>query len=192
MHMKYFGDSFDVVKMSMIHWLMPFGEWAVHPMLTDDASMEEVAAFEQFVGAKVISTEVLNRATNRNSYFSCVSQCGNLLLDPDTGLRLEIINGIRAPEFLFASELVNIISDRRSSLTVVFDKSIPRGSEHEAVKLKLAHLQSHGVHGFAYVSHACFIVASHDKELIKRALNRVSSLSHLPASRFLVGWNGDM
>jgi hypothetical protein len=185
--MKYFGDSYDIVKLSLIGWLRHFGEWSVHPMLTEKAAPKDIQAFERFLGVSVISTQVLTATTNRESYFlSCVTHTGNLFLDPDTGLRLKFTNGIRAPEYLFSAELVHITSSRPKALTLVFDQSLPRGKEREALEHKLKNLLAHGVHCFAYVSHACFVVAGHDRALIESALNHVISESKLPINRFIV------
>jgi hypothetical protein len=185
MHMKYFGDSYDIVKQSLIGWLGRFGKWSVHPMLTEGASKEDIDAFENFLGARVISKEVLTTTTNRETYFSCATQCGNLFLDPDTGLRLKNTKGKRAPEYLFASELDHVVSCRSAALTLVFDQSLPRGNERKALQHKLADLLRRGVHGFAYVSHASFLVTGRNEELIKRAFEHVRSQSRLPLGRFL-------
>lgn len=186
MHMKYFGDSYDLVKLSLIGWLRPFGSWSVHPMLTEKATPDEIQAFERFLGAPLISTDVLSATTDRKAYLSCAVQAGNLFLDPDTGLRVKSPSPQRSPEYLFSAELVEIVSARPESLTLVFDQSLPRGGESTALMKKLHHLRAEGVHTFAYVSHACFVVASCDKALIDKALTHVRSESRLPANRFLV------
>jgi hypothetical protein len=86
MRMRYFGDSHDIVKQSLLRWLRPFGEWSVHPMFTEPVSASDVSVFERFLGAKVISTDVLTNNTDRSAYFSGACSCGNLFLDPDTGI----------------------------------------------------------------------------------------------------------
>ena len=126
MRMGYFGDSYDIVKQSLIGWLGEFGDWSVHPMLTRPATPEEVKAFERFLGAKVICAEVLARDVNRVAYLSCAGKCGNLFLDPDTGLRLRETD-CRKPKagYLFLEELVRLSKQRSHSLTLVFDQSLP-------------------------------------------------------------------
>jgi hypothetical protein len=185
MHMRYFGDSYDIVKLSLMSWLRRFGDWSVHPMLTEEAFPEEIKAFEHFLHAPVISSEVLTITSDRESYLSCATRCGNLFLDPDTGLKLQKTNGSRAPKYLFASELKQLISSRPQSLTLVFDQSLPRGGERSALEHKLKYLFVNGIHCFAYISHACFIVGGHDKELIDAGLTHVIAESRLPESRFL-------
>jgi len=45
MRMRYFGDSYDIVKQSLLRWLRPLGEWSVHPMFTEPVSPGKVALF---------------------------------------------------------------------------------------------------------------------------------------------------
>ena len=184
MHMKYFGDSFDIVKMSLIGWLQCYGEWSVHPMFTETPADGDVRAFEEFLGARIISTEVLTSATDRENYLSCTTACGNLFLDPDTGIKLKPTTGKRAPEYLFAAELVRIAHSRPKALTLVFGKSLPRGQEKAALADKMKALPDRGIFGFGYISHACFLVVGCDRGLVESAYNQVISASRLPATRF--------
>ncbi len=184
MHLKHFGDSYDIVKQSLLGWLRPFGDWWVHPMFTGDVRLEDVEAFERFLGATVVSKEFLKSDTDRAGYFSCAVSCHNLFLDPTTGLRLEP-TGRKAPNYLFANELVEIAKRRPTALTLVFDQSLPRGSERAALKRKLEELLEQDIATFAYCSHACFIVAGPDAELVDRAYHLVHAESKLPEDRFL-------
>jgi len=59
MRESYFGDSYDVVKQSLLRWLQPFGDWEVHPMFSVPASSAFISAFGTFLNAKVISEDVL-------------------------------------------------------------------------------------------------------------------------------------
>ncbi|MCX5824110.1 MAG: hypothetical protein NTY86_11585 [Deltaproteobacteria bacterium] len=185
MKMRYFGDSYDIVKLSLINWLGYLGDWSVHPMLTESATADKIAAYERFLGAQVLSSEVLTTVTDRSSYLACASECGHLFLDPDTGLKMKITAGAKAPEYLFASELEYIIKSRPNSLTLVFDQSHQRGNERSSLEKKLNILRSGGVYCFAYVSHACFIVGGNDENLVGKALSDVMEKSKLPESRFL-------
>ncbi len=185
MHMRYFGDSYDIVKLSLINWLRHLGDWSVHPMLTESATIDELAAFKRFLGAHVISSEVLTTTTDRSSYLAYASECGHLFLDPDTGLKMKTTKSVKAPEYLFASELEYLIKSRPNSLTLVFDQSLQRGNEYASLEKKLSTLRSGGVHCFAYVSHACFIVGGSDDALVSKALFDVMAKSMLPESRFL-------
>jgi hypothetical protein len=186
MHIRYFGDSYDIVKHSLIRWLAAFGEWAVHPMFTESVSGPEAAAFGSFLGARVLSTDVLAIHTSRPGYFASAATAENLFLDPDTGLRVDPVRGARAPEFLFTSELVSLVEARPRFLTLVFDQSHPRGSERASLKRKLRHLSDRGVPAFAYLSHACFIIAGGNTGLAGRARADLLAASRLPESRLVV------
>ena len=193
MRMRYFGDSYDIVKQSFLRWLRSFGEWSVHPMFTEPVTPNDVDAFQALLGAKIVSTEVLTRDTDRSKYFSCARCCGHLFLDPDTGLlldsdtglRMRSTRGVRAPQYLFASELVRMSEQRPKSLTLLFDQSVGRGSERAHLKDQLRHLRHHGVFGTAFVSHACFVIAGRDRGLVEHARTQIITESKLPPSRFL-------
>jgi hypothetical protein len=185
MHLKHFGDSYDVVKQSLLRWMRDFGEWSVHPMFTEAVSSAESSAFGAMLGVKVLSNEVLNKNTDRLKYFACAKSCGNLLLDPDTGLRMKSIGGSKAPHFLFAEELVWLSASRPESLTMVFDQALSRGSVGPHLEKKLELLCRQNLSVFAYVSHACFIFASTNGQQIARARQRIIEESRLPESRFL-------
>ncbi len=185
MRIRYFGDSYDIVKQSLLRWLRSFGEWSVHPMFTETVSQADVSAFESLLDAKIISTEILPVDSNRAAYLSCASSCNHLFLDPDIGLRMQPTRGVRAPGYIFAGELLRLAERRPSSLTLVFDQSVGRGSEGLQLGGKLQELHHHGVFGFAYVSHACFIVTSQDRSLVERARAQVITGSRLPESRLL-------
>jgi hypothetical protein len=188
MHMQYFGDSYDIVKQSLIRWLGTFGDWSVHPMLTQSATAQQVEAFERFLGARMICRDELTTSTNRESYLSCATQCGNLFLDPDTGLSLRE-TGLRKPKtkYLFAREFVQLVEQRPKALTLVFDQSLPRGKEGPCMEHKLQELRAKGVHCFVYMSHACFILGGREEVLVRHAFDRVISESKLPGARFVSG-----
>jgi hypothetical protein len=185
MRMSYFGDSHDIVKQSLLRWLRPFGEWSVHPMFTEPVSASDVSVFERFLGSKVISTDVLTNKTDRSAYFSCACSCGNLFLDPDTGIRLRDTRGIRATEYLFAGDLARIVEQRTAHLTVVFDQSVGRGSEQKHLETKLQHLLQQRTFAFAYRAQACFVILGRDRALVESARNHIIEESKLPESRFV-------
>jgi hypothetical protein len=185
MRIHYFGDSYDVVKQSLLRWLSTFGEWSVHPMFTEMVSGTDVAAFEVLLNAKIVSTEVLTRETDRSAYFACATSCGHLFLDPDTGLRMRPTRGARAPQYIFGDEVHRLVEQRPESLTVVFDQCVGRGSERSHLADKLQMLRDRGIFGFAYVSHACFVVAGRKRTLVEQARSRVIAESRLPENRLL-------
>ncbi len=186
MQMHFFGDSYDIVKLSLLHWLRSFGKWSVHPMFTEeDLSLAQIKAYESLLGARVISHEVLRPDSDRVAYFKGASSCGHLFLDPDTGLRMRGTRGKRGCQYLFTGDLLRLTEQRPRFLTIIFDQSVRRGFEEDDLRAKLQNLCRLGVLGFAYVSHACFIVVGRDRTLIERARARVIIKSRLPEKRFL-------
>jgi hypothetical protein len=187
MHMDHFGDSYDIVKQSLICWLSHFGDWSVHPMFTEKAKPEKIAKFQHFLRARVISKEVLTPKTDRDQYFSRARKCGHLFLDPDTGLMLDRARG-NSIRHLFADEFVRIVECRRDALTLVFDQSFSRCKERErkdCMRRKLDKLAKGGILSFAYVSHECFIVCGRDRKLVSSAYRSVVKESQLPSNRFV-------
>lgn len=183
MRMQFFGDSYDIVKHLLLKWLRHYGEWSLHPMFTHKVSAREVADYEALLGARVISQEVLLGTTDRAKYLAVAERSGNLFLDPDTGLKLKRCRS-RSGEYLFADELVTLATNRPTALTMVFDHSLPRGREEPSLKAKMEHLSNKGVSCFAYVSHASFIIASIDRDLVRNVQQYVIAESHLPSERF--------
>lgn len=188
MRPKFFGDSFDIVKQSLIRWLGRCGPWSAHPMFTEPVSSAEAKVFAQLLGVPLLSREVLAVDTDRTAYFACARSCeSHLFLDPDTGLRLEKVNDGKEPAYLLGEELVAIADSRPEWLTLVFDQSVARGKEREQLKHKLATFARRGLHGFAYVSHACFLLVGRDRDALVTAVKAVQQQSGLPASRFVEG-----
>jgi hypothetical protein len=68
---------------------------------------------------------------------------------------------------------------------LVFDQSFGYGSGRLKVADKLRHLHCREVCGFAYESHACFLVVGQDQELVDRAYRQLASESKLPGERLL-------
>ena len=187
MHMKHFGDSYDIVKQSLLRWLQPFGDWSMHPMFTE-ALDGESEAFGGFLGVRVISTEVLKPDTDRSAYFSCARSCGNLFLDPITGLRIEETTRRKIANYLLGSDVALLMRERQNHLLLVFDQSLPNGKDEfrrQQLSKKLRALaEQHKVSAFAYLSHACFIIAGREN-LLEEARKHLIAESRLPESRFL-------
>ena len=188
MHPRFLGDSFDIVKQSLLRWLAACAPWSAHPMFTEPVTTEDVRAYSRLVGAKVISQEVLADRTDRVAYFAPARRCTtHLFLDPDTGLRMRKTSGQAASSYLFGEELLQIAETRPQLLTLVFDQSIARGRERQQLESKLSALAAHALYGIAYVSHACFFLVGKKGALIKRAFETLKKESGLPESRFLKG-----
>jgi hypothetical protein len=189
MHLKHFGDSYDIVKKSILQWLGPFGPWAAHPMFTHDVSADEGEQFSKFLGVPLVSLERLRPDSTRQAYFSACGDCRSVFLDPSTGVRLHRRGGSRSPEFVFGDELVAIASARPEGLVLAFDQSLPRGREVGEILKKLAHFRDQGLQGFAYVSHASFMVVGRSEVVVREARGAVAAHSGLPARR-IVGCGG--
>ncbi len=186
MHPRFLGDSYDVVKQSLLRWLHAIGPWSVHPMYAEAATTTDVEAFEYLLGTSVVSRTVLGPDTDRQAYFESARKCEtHLFLDPDTGVALGKKLRRKSPSYLFADELVEIAQRRPRLLTLVFDQSVARGSERQQLDAKLSALAASRLHGLAYVSHACFLLVSCDGTLMRRAAHMVRGESRLPASRFI-------
>jgi hypothetical protein len=186
MKLQFFGDSYDIVKKSLIEWLAEFGSWSAHPMFTERVTPDEAASFSRFLGAPLLSDEALTPETRRAEYFALCRTAINLFLDPDTGVRLLPCQGLKSVNYVFGQELVEWSRARPRALTLVFDQSFSRGRQIEDIQKKLAFFESHRVHGFAYSSHAPFLLLSADLELARRARERLLQVSGLPARRLVV------
>jgi hypothetical protein len=91
----------------------------------------------------------------------------------------------KSVNYVFGPELVKWCSPRPRHLTLIFDQSYSRGSK-DGIREKLAYFADENVYGFAYESHATFLLLATDSELVERARERVLEVSGLPGSR-LVG-----
>ncbi len=185
MKLDFFGDSYDIVKKSLIAWLSKFGTWSAHPMFTEPVNPDQARSFSRFLGAHLISDEVLTPQTDRTQYFSRCGTAGNLFLDPNTGVRLSPRQGLKSVNYVFGPEVVEWSRARTDSLTLVFDQSYSRGSQANNIFQKLGFFASHKVSGFAYSSHAPFLVLSADPELTRRARETLLEVSGLPATRLI-------
>jgi hypothetical protein len=181
---SYFGDSYDIVKRSLLQWLSPFGPWKAHPMFTEPVSSFEAEALSSFLGVPLVSDEVLRVGCDRRAYFQPCFRCESLFLDPDTGIRLKPTRPGKAIKYIFASELADLVNARPRQLTLVFDQALARGSEHRQIREKLRHFAGVGVHGFAYTAQASFVVLG-QATTVRRARQSLRKASGLPERRFV-------
>jgi hypothetical protein len=190
MKKEFLGDSYDVVKQSLLRCLQPCGKWKAHPMFTEEVKPNEAKAFarafSRLIGVPLVSREKLDSRTDRKKYFAAARNCKcHLFLDPDTGLYIEKRRCSKATH-LSLPELVDIASDRQNLLTLVFDQSFSRGQKRQQqLKGKLHALAKRGLHGIAYHSHACFILVGRDAKLVKHARDVLLKKSRLPPGRLL-------
>ena len=154
-------------------------------MFTEPVAERESAAFAHFLGARLLSTQVLTPVLDRKAYFASAASAGHVFFDPNTGIRLQHTHRARDPNYLYGDEIVSAVRERRGSLTLVFDQSVPRGSESTSIMRKLEHFSESGLAGFAYVSHACFVVLSSTPDVAARARKELLSHSRLPEGRVL-------
>ncbi len=189
MNPKYLGDSYDIVKQSLLRWLADIGTWTTHPMFTEHVSTEQAEAFFSLLGTRLLSYDTLTHHTDRDAYLAPVRDCkDHVFLDPDTGIRLEPTHGVMATRYLFGTELVAIADARPERLTLVFGHSLARGEERKQLKIKLNSFADQGVLGIAYVSHSCFVLVGKNSSVLGLAFETLKRESRLPASRFL-SWN---
>lgn len=185
MRMQYFGDSYDIVKKSLIGWLGNSSDWFALPMFTHEVTPDDLTAFESFLDVQVLSSETINKSTDRENYFSVPENVGFLFLDPDTGVKFDPITSRRSPEYVFGPELMRLCEERRDRVLLVFDQSVQRGSEQISIEKKLNLFKKIGIHGFAYLSHACFLILTGTNSVRDEACERLISCSGLPRSRFV-------
>lgn len=186
MHPRFLGDSYDVVKQSLLRWLSALGPWSVHPMYAEPPTQGDVEAFEYLLGVVAVSRAVLSPDTDRRVYFEPARNCdAHLFIDPDTGLAMRKKPRSELSSYLFVDELVEIALARSNLLTLVFDQSVARGGERRQLDAKLSELAERGLHGLAYVSHACFLLVARDVGLMERASKLVRRESRLPGTRFI-------
>ena len=209
MHLdNWFGDSYDIVKQSILRWLSSRGKWAAHPMFTESIDTGLADEFSEFLDVRLVSREVLDRRSDREAFLKPAKSCqANLFLDPDTGLRLPPSRP--TPKHLMGAELVEIAKARPKKLTLVFDQSLSRSSprneqpnemppeahpdkpnpasdiRREQIKKKLCWLAERGVHGVAYESHACFVLVSASRDALDRAERTLLKNSRLPPDRLV-------
>ena len=135
----------------------------------------------------------------RSAYFHDARQWDctyNLLLDPDTGLWLPTSNNgkrlpgtKREPGYLLAEELCEIATARPDKLALVFDQSFSRNlAETERRRNayeKLTWLETHGVYGTTYSSHANFVLVSANRGTLNDAKRVLLEESKLPSDRLI-------
>jgi len=185
MNPKYLGDSYDIVKYCLLQWLSVLGPWSAHPMFTEPVNGSGAATFSALLRVPLLSTEVLAQGQDRNEYFTTARSCAShLFLDPDTGVRLKSTRGKKAPAYLLLDELVHIARRQESLLTMVFDQCLQRGAEAAGLRAKLEELKAQRCYGFAYQSHACFLVVGQDCVLVGRARSILRE-ANLPEDRFV-------
>ncbi|MHB8060160.1 MAG: hypothetical protein ACYDHO_04935 [Gaiellaceae bacterium] len=185
MRMQYFGDSYDIVKRFLLQSLAPSTTWDAFPMFTNEVSALQLAAFEGFLGVRVASSGVLTPGADRAQNLRFMPHHHHVFVDPDTGIKLNPCGGAKSVSYVFGPELVGLCLEDPQRLVLVFDQSFSRSDDdRQAVIEKLVYFYGHGVHSFAYRSHACFVVLSANKPTLDIALDRLRETG-LPSTRIL-------
>ena len=153
-------------------------------MFTHKVIPEEVKAYETFLGVQIVSPTPLSASTDRAQHLAAMAKHRHIFLDPDTGIKLKPSKRADSAKYIFAPELVSLCQENPERLLLVFDQSVPRGAERKAMERKLAHFRDAGIHGFAYLSHACFVVLSASKSTCSTAKANLLA-SGLPSSRLI-------
>lgn len=184
---KYLGDSYDIVKQSLLRWLSALGPWYTHPMFTEPLTPDQTDIYSRLLSTHLLSSKTLTPGTDRNTYIEPARKCtDHVFLDPDIGVRLNPIRGAKAPRYLFSTELIEIVEAGPERLVLVFDQSIARGEERKELENKLKIFAKQGILGIAYVSHACFILMGKNRGLLESAFETLKKESRLPESRFVI------
>ncbi len=189
---EFFGDSYDIVKQSLLRWLKACGPWVTHPMLTEAMSDDEAEAYSGFLGVPLLSREVLGPWADRDAYFAAARGCqAHVFVDPDTGIHLEGSADPKAPSFLFGPELLAIAGERPEHLTLIFDQAFDRSlPNRDLIDDKLDYMVSSGLSGIAYVAHSCFFLIG-SRPVVGPAFDVVQAESKLPADRFMLRMTPD-
>src|SRR5204863_5780088 len=121
LNLKHFGDSFDIVKRSLLQWLSAVGPWAAHPMFTHHVTESDAASFSRFLGVPLASRDVLARGCDRREYLAACRNWRSIFLDPDTAVRLNNREAKWSAEFILGDELVALAEDRAQRLLLTCD-----------------------------------------------------------------------
>lgn len=188
MNSKHLGDSYDLVKRTLLQWLG--GSWAAHPMLTAPMPREDLERLKAILGIEhLVSEDVLQGDTDRQAYFARArSHRGSLFLDPDKGIRLEPCGGRRSTAYVFGDELLSLTECRGPWLTLVYDQALDRRKPVPGeLARKLEHFASRGLTCAAYVSHASFVLLGREPQRVQDAVRRLKERG-LPEARILDRW----
>ncbi len=187
-----FGDSYDMTKRQVMHWLAP-GEWAAHPMWYN--GRPELPPYRPFLKRyeAALNVRIVNGESRYRAQFLVTAQActEHLLLDPDKGLSRA--NNPTSVEHVTICELVRIVTspNRQDKLALVYDQSYQTGPDLRAkIVNKLQSLSDADVHAVAYIAHkggrsVVFIWASPDPDVITDTTQRMRRKSHFPAWRFV-------
>ena len=210
MNYGHFGDTYDIVKRSILQSLSPCGGWFVHPMFTDRDPKHYAKSYCRFLGIPPVTAKTFSQSSKRSLWIAEGNACqGHLFVDPDKGLPFDGPTGRPRPmrrftqlpgrdnsveKFLMADELVDIVQARPDKLTLLFDQSFSHDIKAEVrikqIKDKLRWLEGGGrdIRGFAFKSqagHATFFLTSKHHDLLVCAKHILLGSSNLPRNRLI-------
>jgi hypothetical protein len=164
----YFGDSYDIVKRFFLSELRSLGyEVDIDPMFTGEWYGTE-QSFLSLIGANNPST--VRTSPTRKALF----------LDPDTG-----INHKGGKQHVSFDRIAR--ETKRHNLVCAFDQSFSRQAKPgEVMRAKMRSLHTLGVRAIYYDSHARFLYASRQEEVLNELRVHLLGLG-IPAFRLLEG-----
>lgn len=167
MNIKYFGDSFDLVKRTLLASVKSAGfKIACKPMFTAESTIIKSAYFQ-----------LLNIDYDYEEAIPTKNIC--LFLDPDTGISTK-----PSPKHVSFDEIL-VELNKGYGLLIVFDQSFSRNANQmESILTKINYLKSKDISSFYYNSHASFLFASFDNLVLSSAENLLLELG-IPSSRII-------
>ncbi|MYC34963.1 MAG: hypothetical protein F4X64_17545 [Chloroflexi bacterium] len=193
----FFGDSHDMAKRQIMHWLTD-ERWYAHPMWYNERPEPAWAhPFLQRYEAALNVDIVAGESPVRAQFLAAAQACEeHLLLDPDTGLWTGVGNARNGNvEHVTLHEFIPILNhpNRQNRLTLLYDQGYSRGQTkanfRQRIEDKLQRIRDANVHAGAYIAHSAskvvFIWASQNGGLVAQATQRMQQQSSFPAWRFL-------
>jgi hypothetical protein len=170
MKRKYLGDSYDALKRL---WQELLSDWAplyaAPAFILTDLQQE----FTQLTRIPMLPT----RPPSKYS----------ILNDPDTGIRLPgKTNQKEARTHISIDTIINQLRDSGAQCVITYDQSNYRNigmKLNEQRKEKMGRILSEGFHGFYYVSHAPFLFAVPNKDILSR-IQVILKNEGMPKNRF--------
>ena len=186
MHLKHFGDPYDLAKRFLMECLAPGEPWGIVPMFTDAWRDDQIAAYERLLNGRGLSPSVIEPDTDRTVYFRDIAWAGHSFGDPDTGISIEPRRPDEWPKFISIPELSDLVFRNPRHLTLVYDQSYSRQSHRIRPRMlrKLAILSERGIIGFGYLGQASFLILSQDQNAIAKARQNLLDAG-VPSSRLI-------
>ncbi len=164
MNLKWFGDSYDIIKRFFIENLQELGyQIIINPMFTHDLDTLE-SEFYRFL-----------KVDNEKKQYKSKSA---LFIDPDTGIGRK-----KTQKHITIDCIVKKLESY--DLIFSFDQSFARNKDsNQQMKEKLELLKRKDSTGFFYDSHARFLFATKSVKILQSVEEQFLSTG-LPKSRFL-------